>query len=75
MDIVEIILKTLADRNWGIYHKSKPIHTLSIQEGSPLFAVNEVDEEHVEIAIEETISEKESEWTKSSQTNSQQNPT
>ena len=73
MDIVEIILQTLKDNNWGIYHKAKPLQTLQTQDGSPLLKVNEVDEELIERAVEEEITTKRDEWTKSSQINSSQN--
>ena len=73
MDIIDIILNTLKDNNWGIYYKSKPLQTLQIQDGSPLLKVNEVDEELIENAVEEEITTKRDEWTKSSQINSSQN--
>ena len=57
MDYTEIILKAFSNMNWGVYYKSEPMHTLSMQEGAALYKINEVDFDEVERAIERAIKE------------------
>lgn len=71
MNLVELLLGILEEENWGIYYKSKPMQSLALQEGDSLYKINEVDEEHIESAIEKSITEKDY-WQKSSQTSSNQ---
>ena len=71
MNLVELLLGILEEENWGIYYKSKPMQSLALQEGDSLYRINEVDEEHIESAIEKSITEKDY-WQKSSQTSSNQ---
>ena len=57
MDYTEIILKAFSNVNWGVYYKSEPMHTLSMQDGAALYKINEVDEDEVERVIKEAIEE------------------
>jgi len=57
MDYTEVMLKVFSDMNWGVYYKSEPMHTLSMQEGAALYKINEVDCDEVEKAIERAIKE------------------
>ena len=57
MDYIEVMLKVFSDMNWGVYYKSEPMHTLSMQEGAALYKINEVDCDEVERAIERAIKE------------------
>ena len=57
MDYIEVMLKVFSDMNWGVYYKSEPMHTLSMQEGAALYKINEVDFDEVERVIERAIEE------------------
>ena len=57
MDYIEVMLKVFSDMNWGVYYKSEPMHTLSMQEGAALYKINEVDCDEVEKVIERAIEE------------------
>ena len=68
MSMVEILIRVLKENNWGVFYKSEPIQTLTLQNDSPLLRVNEVDEDVIEgavMAIIETLKTKElTDWTK-----------
>ena len=51
MNMVDILMEILKENNWGVFYKSEPMQTLTIQDDSPLLKINEVDSE----CIEETI--------------------
>ena len=57
MDYTEVMLKVFSDKNWGVYYRSEPMHTLSMQEGAALYKINEVDFDEVERVIERAIKE------------------
>ena len=57
MDYTEVMLKVFSDMNWGVYYRSEPMHTLSMQEGAALYKINEVDEGEVERVIKGAIEE------------------
>ena len=57
MDYIEVMLKVFSDKNWGVYYKSEPMHTLNMQEGAALYKINEVDFDEVERVIERAIEE------------------
>ena len=57
MDYIEVMLKVFSDKNWGVYYKSEPMHTLNMQEGAALYKINEVDEDEVERVIGRAIKE------------------
>ena len=57
MDYTEVILKAFSNVNWGVYYKSEPMHTLSMQDGAALYKINEVDECEVERVIKGAIEE------------------
>ena len=57
MDYIEVMLKVFSDKNWGVYYKSEPMHTLSMQDGAALYKINEVDEDEVERVIKGAIEE------------------
>ena len=57
MDYTEVILKAFSNVNWGVYYKSEPMHTLSMQDGAALYKINEVDEDEVERVIKGAIEE------------------
>ena len=71
MNIVELIMNVLKSENWGVYYKNQPMQPLEMQDGNALYKVNQVDEEQIETAIEQTLA-KDKPW-ESSQTNSNQN--
>ena len=68
MSMVEILIRVLKENNWGVFYKSEPIQTLTLQNDSPLLRVNEVDEDVIEssvMAVIETLKTKElTDWTK-----------
>ena len=51
MDIVEIIMSVLKSENWGVYYKNQPMQPLEMQDGNPLYKINQVDDIDVEQAI------------------------
>tara|TARA_Y100000310_G_scaffold343634_1_gene452202 strand:+ start:1881 stop:2327 length:447 start_codon:yes stop_codon:yes gene_type:complete len=51
MDMVDILIQVLKENNWGVFYKSKPMQTLTLQDDSPLLKINEVDAESVENAV------------------------
>ena len=57
MDYIEVMLKVFSDKNWGVYYRSEPMHTLSMQEGAALYKINEVDIDEVEREIERAMKE------------------
>ena len=57
MDYIEVMLKVFSDMNWGVYYRSEPMHTLSMQEGAALYKINEVDYDEVERVIKGAIEE------------------
>ena len=71
MEIIELIMQVLKSENWGVFYKNQPIQPLEMQDGNALYKVNQVDEEQIETAIEQTLA-KDKPW-ESSQTNSNQN--
>ena len=62
MDYIEVMLKVFSDKNWGVYYRSEPMHTLNMKEGAALYKINEVDEDEVikvtERAIEKCLQTK-----------------
>ena len=71
MDIVELIMQVLKGENWGVYYRNQPIQPLEMQDGNALYKVNQVDEEQIETAIEQTLAKEKPR--ESSQQNSNQN--
>ena len=57
MDYTEVMLKVFSDKNWGVYYKNEPMHTLSMQEGAALYKINEVDFDEVVRVTERAIKE------------------
>ena len=53
--LVDILFDVLKQNNWGVFYKSEPMQTLTIQDGSPLLKINEVDEDVVEKAINDIV--------------------
>ena len=51
MDMVDILIKVLRENNWGVFYKSEPMQTLTLQNNAPLLRINEVDDESVETAV------------------------
>ena len=51
MSMVDILLNILKENNWGIFYKSEPMQTLTIQNDAPLLKINEVDTELIESAV------------------------
>ena len=68
MSMVEILIKVLKDNNWGVFYKSEPMQTLTLQNDSPLLRINEVDDDVVEnavLSVIENLKTKElTDWTK-----------
>ena len=72
MDIVELIMNVLRSENWGVYYKNQPMQPLEMQDGNPLYKINQVDDGDVEQAITNRLTEGKS-WNQGySQTNSDQ---
>lgn len=61
MKLIDIILSVLKDNNWGIFYKSEPIQTLTIQDDAPLLRINEVDSDVVDNAVTNAVNEMETE--------------
>ena len=57
MDIVELIMNVLKGENWGVYYKNQPIQPLEMQDGNALYKVNQVDDEDIEQAITNKLTE------------------
>ena len=55
MNIKNVFLNMLTENGWGIYHKSKPIESLQVKDGPPLFRVNKVEDESVDSRLEESL--------------------
>ena len=53
--LVDILFDVLKQNNWGVFYKSEPMQTLTIQDGSPLLKINEVDTDVVEKAINDIV--------------------
>ena len=53
--LVDILFDILKQNNWGVFYKANPMHLLSLQDGAPLLKINEVDEDVVEKAINDSI--------------------
>ena len=51
MDMVDILVNVLKENNWGVFYKSEPMQTLTLQDDAPLLRINEVDGESIEQAI------------------------
>ena len=73
MNIVEIIMSVLKSENWGVYYKNQPMQPLEMQDGAPLYKINQVDDEDIERALINTLTKGES-W-KHSETNLNQKKT
>ena len=71
MNIVELIMNVLKSENWGVYYKNQPMQPLEMQDGNPLYKINQVDDEDVEQAITNKLTEGES-WNHS-ETNQKKN--
>jgi len=55
MNIKDVFLNMLKENGWGIYHHSNPIQSLQVKDGPPLFRVNKVEDETVDIRLEESL--------------------
>ena len=73
MDIVKIVMDVLKHENWGVYYRKQPMQPLEMQDGAPLYKINQVDDEDIERALINTLTEGES-W-KHSETNLNQKKT
>ena len=51
MSMVDILMRVLKENNWGVFYKSEPMQTLTIQDDAPLLKINEVDAESIEDAV------------------------
>jgi len=67
-DMVDILMNVLKENNWGVFYKSEPMQTLTLQNDSPLLRINEVDDNVVEnavLSVIENLKTKElTDWTK-----------
>ena len=73
MDIVKIVMDVLRHENWGVYYRNQPMQPLEMQDGAPLYKINQVDDEDIERALINTLTKGES-W-KHSETNLNQKKT
>ena len=55
MSMVDILMRVLKENNWGVFYKSEPLQTLTLQDASPLLKINEVDNESIEDAVLDVI--------------------
>ena len=55
MSMVDILIHVLKQKNWGVFYKTEPMQTLTVQDGSPLLKVNEVDDDVIEAAVLDVI--------------------
>ena len=51
MNMVDILISVLKENNWGVFYKTEPMQTLTLQDDSPLLRINEVDNESIETAV------------------------
>ena len=51
MNMVDILISVLKENNWGVFYKSEPMQTLSLQDDAPLLKINEVDGDSIENAV------------------------
>ena len=51
MNMVDILMEVLKENNWGVFYKSEPMQTLSLQDDAPLLKINEVDGDSIENAV------------------------
>ena len=73
MDIVKKVMDVLKQENWGLYYKAQPMQPLEMQDGAPLYKINQVDDDDIERALINTLTKGES-W-KHSETNLNQKKT
>ena len=57
MDIAKIVMDVLRRENWGVYYKNQPMQPLEMQDGNPLYKINQVDDTDVEQALINTLTE------------------
>ena len=69
-DIIKLVMDVLKSENWGVYYKTQPMQPLEMQDGNPLYKINQVDDDAVEQAIDRALTEGQS-WNHS-QTNMNQ---
>ena len=50
-DMVDILINVLKENNWGVFYKSEPMQTLTLQDDAPLLKINEVDNDSIEEAV------------------------
>ena len=55
MDMVDILMSVLKENNWGVFYKTEPMQTLTIQNDSPLLKINEVSNDTIESAVLDVI--------------------
>ena len=60
MDTIELIMRILESKNWGVYYRNQPMQTLETQDGSALYKVNQVDDSEIENAITQLLTKGES---------------
>ena len=53
--LVDILFDVLKQNNWGVFYKSEPMQSLTLQDGAPLLKINEVDSDVVEQAINDVV--------------------
>ena len=51
MNMVDILISVLKENNWGVFYKSEPMQTLTLQDDAPLLKINEVDSDSIENAV------------------------
>jgi hypothetical protein len=51
MNMVDILMDILKENNWGVFYKSEPMQTLTLQDDAPLLKINEVDSDSIEEAV------------------------
>jgi len=66
MKTVELIMHILANENWGVYYKNKPMQSLETQDGNSLYQVNQVDDDEIDKVITEALT-----WAETSQISNQ----
>ena len=57
MKVSEIIMNVFKRNGWRVYHIAKPIQSLKVQNDASLFKVNDVSNEEIELAFQESLTD------------------
>ena len=57
MKVSDMIMSVFKRNGWGVYHITKPIQSLKVQNDASLFKVNDVSNEEIEVAFQESLTD------------------